>query len=664
MLLRIRIYNYRKELCLFCAVIASLLGLSSTLAAAPRTINFGEQDDSSTRAKAYAVIGEIAKPATYQLKQKEVTLKQLIEHAGGATPEAGKKIRVLRGGKSILVLLRSGQDQFKLSAGDVVILDREWRTSARTVSFDNLKKTSSKPGSPMVVNRANLRPNRTRPSHGEIVLLGLKSQPVVLPLWGEQLTVDTLLRRYMKQPREVVTGTRIVVGQKNKTDSHLLTAGMILSIPNALVNRDTIPKLPAPIPVGKETQQDKSDKPEEATTSSVSPVESTPLAHMTENPISRSLQHSLPMVAPVTNVTSAIKPTVIAYSEIITPQTEQTVEPELEEQNVSLPTLPTQVDSQPKSETLFVPQEIVNETPTNELLSVEPQPAGQTDPVSPLNSFTTDFFSTTTMAGNKNVEEAQTTSQQESGQEFLPPVEQNDFANLLEEKIGESFHAAQAGEVVPNPVELKKTEGPTMIGFIAGAIVLIGVMTVIISALRNQLSHPEQYFEQQEPLLEQTANKSVENRSITEKDLPPSPPVTAAAPTNSTPLSSDPLTRAKKQKEDGLKALLENQIPILEERVLMPRELKFFGKPNLYYEFRLDSSHEIKKPHLASKMGKLKQKQELENESEIKQPAGGPKFSAATDKKRKQSVPVFWEAETGLFVSSNDLYREISSGNE
>jgi len=662
MLLRKRIYSHRKELCLFCTIIASLLGLSSAFAAAPRTIIFGEKDDTSSHAKTYAVIGEIAKPATYQVKQKEVTLKQLIEHAGGATPAAGKKIRVLRGGKSILILLRSGQDQFKLSAGDVVILDREWRTSARTISFDDLEKPSSKPGSPMVVNRANLRPNRTRPNHGQIVLVGLRSQPVVLPLWGEKLTVDTLLTQYMKQPQAVAERTRIIVGQKNKSNSQLLTAGMILRIPSALVNRDTIPKLPAPITVGKETQQDKSEKTEEAKTSSASPVEPISIAHMAGNPLSRSLQHSLPLVAPATNVTSVIKPTVIAYSEMITPQTEQAAEPQLEEQNVALPVLPAQDDLQTEEATLFVPQEIVNETPTNELLSVEPQLTGGYDSSATFNGFTPGFISTTESVLAEEKEDEHTNLQQE--REFIPPVEQDNFTNLLEEKIGETIHAAQAGEVVPNPVELKKTGGSTMIGFIAGAIVVIGVMTVIISALRNQLSHPEQYFEQQELPLEQTAKKSVEDRRIKEKTLLPSlQPVTAVAPGSSTPLSSDPLTRAKQQKEDGLKALLENQIPIIEERVLMPRELKFFGKPNFYYEFRLDSSHEIKKPHLASKMGKLKQRQELENESEIKQPAGGPKFSAATAKKRKQSVPVFWEAETGLFVSSNDLYREITSGN-
>ena len=91
----------------------------------------------------------------------------------------------------------------------------------------------------------------------------------------------------------------------------------------------------------------------------------------------------------------------------------------------------------------------------------------------------------------------------------------------------------------------------------------------------------------------------------------------------------------------------------------MPREMKFFGKPNLYYEFRLDSSHEIKKPHLASKMGQLEQKTESGSGSGVEHPAEGPKFSKAATR-RKTAVPVFWEAETGLFVSSSDLHTKVT----
>ncbi len=653
-------YSHTKELWLFCAIWAGLLGLSATLAAESRTINFGQINEASS-VKTFAVIGEVTRPAAYQLKQNEVTLEQLIKSAGGVTPAAGEKIRILRGGKSILILLRDDQAEFKLTSGDVIILDRQWRSSARTISFDKLNQSASASGSPMIVNRADLRQNRVRPNHGQIVLLGLKSQPVVLPLWGEKLTIDKLLTQYMKQPRKVAARTRVIVGKKNKSNPHLLTAGMILSIPAKLVNHDSIPQLPAAIVIENDSRQKQAKNPEKTGTTSLSPAGSTPIAQLAGDPANQSVPNLSTPFATNADKFTTVKPTVIAYSEIISPETEQAAQPQSKQEQLTLPVLSAQENQPAESETLFVPQEIANETSSEELLSVEPQQTNEGDSSAELNSFVSDFFSTSESAEDETAIQTETDSQAEL--DLLPGDEQNDFTKLLEEKAGETVHAAQAGEVVPNPVELKKTGGTSMIGFIAGAIVVIGVMTVIISALRNQFSLPEQHLEQKELLVERTEHHSRDRQAFSEKPLPQPPqPAAGGSPNSSTPLSSDPLTRAKQQKEDSLKALLENQIPIIEERVLMPRELKFFGKPNLYYEFRLDSSHEIKKPHLASKMGQLKQNQQLETEPETTRSTGGPNFTSAAKKKRKPSVPVFWEAETGLFVSSSDLYRETTPG--
>ncbi len=648
------IFRMTKELCLLAVVMTGLLGGQSAIAFAPRTIHFGENSDASSEVITLAIIGEISKPATYRVAQKEVTVGQIIRFAGGSTDQAGKKIRVLRGGKSILVLLRSGQEHFKLSDGDVVILDRQWQTSTRTVSFDNLEKTSSLPGSVPVVNRANSQRSNKQVNHGQVVLLGLAKQPVVLPLWGERLTIDTLLKRYMKQSQAVVAGTRILVGQKRRNSgARTITAGMVLSIPNALLNRGSIPQLPAAVSVGEVAQENKA---EQSDASLILPVKPDRIELTDNNPLLSSSPDSLPLIAPVANEDSAMKPTVSAYSEIVESEAGNEAKHQVESENLILSPFPQLNNPEPEIETSDEVEK------SNGDKRKEQQPATVTEDVNvdeaasftdtPITDFTSEFFSNA-LEQQELLPETTDLFEEESSPAF--PGEQ-DLTTLLEEKMGEAVHTARAGEIVPNPmIEAKGTEGPTMFGFIAGAFVVIGVMTVIISALRNQFTQTEHRFEdQQQPvdqmMIKTEVEQSVEAGSIEKSFSQPSRTV-ADSSDKTSQFSSDPLTRAK-QKDESLDALLENRVPIIEERVLLPRELKFFGKPHLYYEFRLDSSHDLKKPHLVSAMKKIKKQEQTAEASQAEQLEGSAEVS--TDRKRKQSVPVYWEAETGMFVSSCD----------
>ena len=552
-------------------------------------------------------------------------------------------------------MLRSGQEHFKLSDGDVVILDRQWQTSTRTVSFDNLEKTSSLPGSVPVVNRANSQRSNKRVNHGQVVLLGLTKQPVVLPLWGERLTVDTLLKRYMKQSQAVVAGTRILVGPKRNSGARTITAGMVLSIPNALLNRGSIPQLPAAVSVGEVAQENKA---EQSDTSLILPVKPDRIELTDNNPLRSSSPDSLPLIAPVANEDSAMKPTVSAYSEIVESEAGNEAKHQAESENLILSPFPQLNNPESELETSDEVEKSNGEKRT------EQQPATETEDINvdeaasftdtPITDFTSEFFSNA-LEQQEILPEATDLFEEETSSAF--PGEQ-DLTTLLEKKMGEAIHTARAGEIVPNPmVEAKRTEGPTMFGFIAGAFVVIGVMTVIISALRNQFTHNEHRFEdQQHPvdhmMIKTEVEQSVEAGSI-EKSLSQPSRTVADLSDKSSQFSSDPLTRAK-QKDESLDALLENRVPIIEERVLLPRELKFFGKPHLYYEFRLDSSHDLKKPHLVSAMRKIKKQEQTAEASQAEQLEGSAE--ASSDRKRKQSVPVYWEAETGMFVSSCDRH--------
>ena len=156
-------------------------------------------------------------------------------------------------------------------------------------------------------------------------------------------------------------------------------------------------------------------------------------------------------------------------------------------------------------------------------------------------------------------------------------------------------------------------------------------------------------------LLDELATPAVKKQSVENQiESPGQVPVQSSLQTKATPGISDPLTRAKEQKENGLEALLTDQLPVIEERVVLPRELKFFGKPNVYYEFRLDASHDLKKPHLVSRGEKSKQP--VVDKNAMQQGSHLPKNN-------QKQVAVYWEGEAGLFVSSQNLYQETTESN-
>lgn len=650
MLIWFRNLRYRKEFCLFCAVTFCLLNIQSVSAWAPRTINFGAKKAASSQYISIAIAGEVKNPATYRISQEEITLEQLIQIAGGATPDAGRKVRVVRGGRSLLVLLRPSQDNFKLSAGDVVVLDRQWRSSASASasSFEYLPKSTA--DSRSVVIRANHQKNNGRRDHGQIVLVGLVHEPVVLPLWDEELTVVSLLTGWMKQPSRVAARTRIIFGQKRQSGSHRIAAGMVLMIPQELVQAESLPRLPSPVLARNNELPDTAELPD--TTEQLAPASSQEATaeafndqeqEQKKQPETQSTpaDEALDLTNPIPGriMPSGSAPEGVA-SEEESPESS-------EDQN----------DSSSLTQLLLIPQDLVPEDPSSDQSVADLLKETSDDLMAPFLEVDQNLIS-------KSESKEESVSEND---ELFPFAQPSDFTDLLEQNLDQNIHVAQAGEAVPDPVETKKTEAPTLIGFVAGAIVLIGVITVIISTIRNQFTQSAHHGEELEHAQKQLAGQAVEKQrknrfNFSQQKMPDVQEAMSASSVSEKPAAqlSDPLTRAKQLDQSGLEALLENQIPIIEERVLMPRELKFFGKPNLHYEFRIDASHQMNKPHLTPEKSNKASEQKT---TETAQTTGRPKHLAASKKSLKQSAPVYWEGEAGLFVSSHEVHQAITPSN-
>lgn len=211
-----------------------------------RVIHFAPKTPAqqASSASKFTVSGAVHKAGCYQVEgTPDWTLQSVLDHAGGLTSQASPKIKIVRGDRASLVVMYPSQKDFKILPGDVVIAERGMKSSARVISHQELSGSNSASHASHTADRAN---HQQEESRGHVVLLGVSSDPVVMPLWMPGLTTETLLTTYLKQEPQVSAGTRILAGRPAGAKGELQD-GMVLSVPAHLVNQQTLPPLPETI---------------------------------------------------------------------------------------------------------------------------------------------------------------------------------------------------------------------------------------------------------------------------------------------------------------------------------------------------------------------------------------------------------------------------------
>ncbi len=569
-------------------VVAILAPAPQCLAFAPKVIRFESPDDTATKAPAVALIGAVHSPGTYKISTESIALQDLITRAGGLLDTAGRKVQIVRGGRAGVVLLYTPQLEYKLRPGDAVVIEQAAPSRARTVSFTNSEKSDSV----AVVRSQQQQTAKGNSGHGHVVLIGLQPHPVVMPLWETGLTIDSLLTQWLKQPSRVAEGTVVLAGNRSRTNPGLLSDGMVLAVPSRVVNTNDLPRLPQILDVADV----KTSAPTTASEPLIQP--STPFGYepsWSQETTSDSSQSDISTdLAPV-----PVKP---SMNQTATPPQTKEAQP----QDVSL--LPPDTGSSVSG--LSVPSTLPNPT-------AEAVPAPEAAPTSEIAAHDEETESRVAALVIPGTEETLTDA---TGLDLFEEFNSTPDSYIVTRNEGnpdrrDEIHMAAAGEVVPTPLDRPGSSSASLIGFVAGAIVVIGVVTVIFASIRAHLSQNGLSEELPQPVREKPVRR----------------PVPVQEPEVATEKSTN----------------VEERVPVIEERVLLPREMKFFGKPHMQYEFRIDAAHEVPRPHISAGA-----RAERENRST------GPHFRRPVTKEDVQ-----WQGQTGLCESEYSLFQQSTTSN-
>lgn len=715
-----------------------------------RVINFEPGGNSSRQSATLTIIGAVAQPGCYATSESKPTLAQLLERAGGTLPEAGKKVRIIRGGRAGLVVTIPEQLQLPLHLGDVVLVEAGGLAPARSVS--NQEEQPGQQASHQVDNRVVRAAGyqaRQIARRGHVVLLGVHEAPVVMPLWSAGLTKERLLTDYLHQDPAVAEQTRLLAGHYPTNRPGELRDGMVLGVPARLVNRELLPRLPEVIPVA--AVQSETTPPPAAT----SPTPSQPFQPRslpTENreqlpPGSPTPQpqSALPTVTPRTNSTPAqstpvdsvpadagsaqrgglnlpeqgtelmLIPRKPSYREADSVLVDRQAEPLPGDQRLAQRDEQTSGTRPPSLRDILNGSPAVERTPTKPRSELPPAEASATDTTSlqETGEGTGSGQSPTTEQGETEVaaessvpsdsvppsapsqpQQAESpgltpfeamfeqTWQEMAGHETTgrvsrtptelatrtPADEEQKLEELLEERRGEILHLAQAHEVIPPPREVSANPRGSWLPYVAGGMVLAGMIFVVLSIVRNPSRRADFYSltstvtDRLQDWLAQSTERWGERQqhssAATQRDHLPwqQPQSEVSEPkiskhsqtevTQSTPvesvvavqsglmdeefttdspfqpeavqfaqaktvgqmleeIASSPTDSGSRKSERMADAPVKNsdeagllELPLIEERVDLPRELRFFGKPQQHYKFRVDASHSIPRPHI------------------------------------------------------------------
>ncbi|TWT63937.1 SLBB domain-containing protein [Rubinisphaera italica] len=578
--------------------------------AAPKIIQFDSPKSSQVTSPTVAIIGAVNEPGTYQLQSRTLTLADMVTQAGGLTETAGQKVQIVRGGRAGIVLFYQSQMDYTLRAGDVVIIAEGSPSRAKVISYDHENTNGKSTANSLVVRATHHQPATRKSNYGHIVLVGLQDHAVVMPLWKPELTTDELLTTWLKQPAEVAQGVQLIAGPRSRGEVNELSDGMVLQVPSKLVNGNSLPRLPSILgePNNPEAKSEKS-------ANDYQPETQNQNRWLKDNGISTDLQ-PVPITqnAPA-KIVSEPEP-LASVPEFSLPTLMQSVQPN-PENNMQAMRPELRIDSplqDPTMGMMVIPQSsapvaagMSSQSNTKESrISYQPESGQSVDGVSSVPSFETSFDSFV-------------------NESFLG---ENTSESLLSPVSNEEIHLAAANEVIPNPIDVNEPNQSSFIGLIAGGIVIVGVFTVIFASVKTHLEQPE--FTSDDELEKEPV---VKTRDV--KPLVKSPVVESQRQT--TPI-------APSEEEALLQALTEDRLPTIEERVLMPREMKFFGKPHLHYEFRVDAAHEIPKPHIQTPKVNAESKPKI---------GSGPTFRITRE-------DVQWQGQVGMEHTSSDFFQQTT----
>lgn len=187
-----------------------------------------------------AVMGSVKNPGAYAATGRTIT--ELLEGAGGLTPEATRNLRIQRGTRGSQKVFWTPQMQFEIWPGDIIIAEGNKRgvNNSRSLLGDNQNVTGVVKGRHLSTEHPQARIN--------IVAVGLMTRPVVLSIPTDDARVAGLLKWLNQSVRGSVTivsasGVPQVVDVERKPQI-ALTENCIVQFEPGRVDPTVLPRLP------------------------------------------------------------------------------------------------------------------------------------------------------------------------------------------------------------------------------------------------------------------------------------------------------------------------------------------------------------------------------------------------------------------------------------
>ncbi len=196
----------------------------------------------SSKRAVVGLLGQVVRPGVYEMASNRVLLSDLIERIGGLANKASGQFRIIRNGRSGQTLGYQAASQFELMSGDLVVADSQ--TAFATSSPRPHDAQTGERDSTQTASAANS-------GAVQIGFVNLLDRPVVLKLRSEHATVSGILS-LMRQDSALSSRVRVVLpaGQQQTGSRHPdapLPSESILVFPANTVLTERLSSMPEPV---------------------------------------------------------------------------------------------------------------------------------------------------------------------------------------------------------------------------------------------------------------------------------------------------------------------------------------------------------------------------------------------------------------------------------
>lgn len=233
------------------AAVACAVGRAGAQGETPSSARPPRNDATAESGRTFiGVMGQVARPGVYRFPGGGISLRELVDEAGGLTVNATGNIRIIRGGRAGLQTFYSSTAVYELQAGDVVIASE--RTARRVPR-----------------GRSAQRGENRGPEAIQAALVGLLNRPVILKVSRPFATVGGIVSSVGQRRDGIVAVLEPPSSRLSRTegvaDEMLPTGTVLVFDPRAVDHSRVPPQLPKPYLVDLSPGESRADDAPELT---------------------------------------------------------------------------------------------------------------------------------------------------------------------------------------------------------------------------------------------------------------------------------------------------------------------------------------------------------------------------------------------------------------